>query len=804
MKAFATTQRSPLNGRTWLPNWQALRRVGAIGLLGSAGLVLAAWLCLRAWASYSPLPELDDWAPKSTAVYDRSGQLLRLALARDQRYRMWTPIEQIPDRLVQAVLLKEDRWFNRHPGFNPLSLVRGAWITYVTGGAPQGGSTLSMQLARLLWRLETRSPSGKLRQIGRALQLEAQFSKQRILEAYLNYAPYGGNIEGVGAASLIYFGKQPAQLSLAESLALAVLPQDPNRRISAHGGAMSLGKPLVAARQLLFEQWQANFPTEPAASAQMALPLALKSTRTLPFHAPHLVDQLLRQQDLPSSVHSTLDLPLQQLVQARVDRYLQSRARHGLNNASALLVDTRDMGVRVMIGSANWHKASIAGQVNGTRAKRSPGSTLKPFIYGLAIDQGVLHPATVLRDVPTAFGPYTPENFDGRFIGPVTASQALVRSRNVPAVSVAAKLREPNFYQFLRAVGISRMASQDHYGLALVLGGGEVSMVELAGLYASLSNDGMLRALRYRSNQPTTNGTAILSAEAAFMLRDMLRANPRPNLPSASRSAAQPVAWKTGTSWGFRDAWTAGIVGPYVLVVWVGNFDGSGNPALIGAEAAAPLFFDLVDALVASNTPLPEPPRRWPLNLTRIEVCSASGDLPNADCPQRSETWFIPGVSPIKVSQIHRRVAIDKETGMSACRPYDPARVDYKVFEFWPSELARVYALAGIPRRKPPLNPNCPRQGSLLGAEPTIASPQRGLSYTLRLNAPARGQISLRAHADASAANLYWFANNSFVARSRPSQASSWRPPRPGQYTLRVVDDHGRSAERVVQVEVAM
>ena len=778
--------------------------IAAFGLLGLASVALVGWLSFKTLAVLDPLPRLSTWAPQSTAVYDRNGALLRLALARDQRYRLWTPRAQIPERLVAAVLLKEDRWFRSHPGFNPVSLLRGAWITYVAGGAPQGGSTLSMQLARLLWRLETRSPSGKLWQIARALQLEAQFSKEQILEAYLNYAPYGGNIEGIAAASLIYFDKSPAQLSLAETLALAVLPQDPNRRISAHGDALTLGAPLVRARQLLFEQWRSSHPTESAAAARMALPLALNTTRKLPFHAPHLVDQMLAERDHRATISTTLDLPLQQLVQQRVTRYIAARSRHGISNASVLLVDSRDMGVRAMIGSADWRNAKIAGQVNGTRARRSPGSTLKPFIYGLAIDQGVLHPASVLRDVPTAFGPFTPENFDGRFIGPVTASQALVRSRNIPAVAVAAKLQQPNFYQFLRNVGIAQMASESHYGLALVLGGGEVSMVELARLYASLSNDGLLRPLRFRLDQPAPAGTPILSAEAAFMVRDMLHGNPRPNLPSASRSAALPVAWKTGTSWGFRDAWTAGIVGPYVLVVWVGNFDGSGNPALVGVEAAAPLFFDLIDALAASNTPLVEPPRRWPLNLARVEVCRASGDLPNADCPQRGETWFVPGVSPIKVSQIHRRVAIDPSTGLSACRPYDPSEVRHQVFEFWPSELARVYAQAGIPRRKPPLNPNCPRQGGLIGSPPQIDSPQRGLSYTLRLSAPEQSQISLRANADADAGALYWFANDSYISRSRPSQDSSWQPPRPGRYTLRVVDDHGRSAEREVRVNVVL
>lgn len=801
----------------------ALRPLLSLSLL----LVLAF---LAAWTTLALIPHrpLHDWAPQSTAVFDRNGQLLRLALARDDRYRLWTPLAEQPPRLVEAVQLQEDQWFRWHPGVNPVSLARGAWVSYVQGGSPQGGSTLSMQLARLLFRLETRDPLGKLVQIGRALQLEAQYSKDEILEAYLNYAPFGGNIEGVGAASLIYFGKSPEHLSLAETLTLAVLPQDPSRRLRQDGKGGVVPTPgLLAARERLYLRWQQRNGSSAAEEAQLAAPLALRSPRVLPFEAPHLVDQLLAGGGASAAIQSTLELDLQRLLHKQVRRYLKRRGRHGLDNAVVMLVDTRDMGVRALIGSADWHDRQIAGQVNGALGRRSPGSTLKPFLYGLALDQGVLHPATVLRDVPTHFGPFTPENFDGRFNGPVSATEALVRSRNIPAVAIAHRLGKPqlgstatpaNLYRFLQQAGVRDLASEDHYGLALALGGGELRMTELAQLYALLGNDGQLRSLRWHEGQPALAGQPLLSAEAAFLVRDMLRQNPRPDLPAASRSAALPVAWKTGTSWGFRDAWTAGLVGPYVLVVWLGHFDGRSNPALIGVEAAAPLFFEIIDALRASGVALDEPPRRWPLNLRQVELCLASGELPNADCPQRRHGWFIPGVSPITLSRIHRRIAVDRRSGLPLCGPAaaDDPDVQHALFEFWPSELARVFAQAGIPRRKPPVNPACP-QVSLAAAQPNsgqppaIASPQLGLSYLLpdpptasadAAITPGRDvlEIPLRAHADAAVRALYWFVDDAFIGQSQPSLASPWLPTRPGRYRLRVVDDLGRSAERVVTV----
>lgn len=775
-----------------------------------AAIAIAALVALLVTIRYWPRPPLSDAQPQSTGVYDREGRLLRLVLADDQRYRLWLPLAELPASLREAVLLHEDAWFYRHPGVNPISLVRAAWSTYGGGDARIGGSTVTMQLARLRWKLATRTPAGKMLQILRALQLELCYSKDDILEAYLNLAPYGGNIEGAGAASLIYFDKPAAALTLPEALTLAVLPQAPTRRgrlqrLSGQSDSYA-GNGLAAARARLYARWRDKHGADAAQDASMALPVALRTSRELPFAAPHFVERVLGERmlhaDAGPRIDTTLDLRLQRLLQERVRSYVQRVRSRGVRNASALLIDTRDMGVRALVGSADYFDAHIAGQVNGTAAKRSPGSTLKPFIYALALDQGVLHPATVLRDVPSAFGPYTPENFDGRFLGPVTAADALIRSRNIPAVTVASQLQQPSFYAFLREAGISRLASEQHYGLALVLGGGEVTMEELARLYAMLGNDGLMRPLRWRGNDPAVGGSALVSAEAAFIVRDMLKRNPRPDLQFAGGLRDAPVAWKTGTSWGFRDAWSVGIVGPYVLAVWMGNFDGSQNPALVGVDMAAPLFFSIVDGLRAARTDLSEPPRRWPLNLKRVEICTASGDLPSAYCPQRSWTWFIPGKSPIRIDTVHRAVAVDRITGEAACGTFDPARMRLQVYEFWPSDLMRAFAQAGIPRRAPPLNAACATADAAQGEAPRIQSPLRATRYLLRLSRPQQSAITLSATVDADVSRVFWFAGDSFIATTGNGASASWTPPTEGSYRVSAVDDHGRADTRQVQVDV--
>jgi penicillin-binding protein 1C len=767
-------------------------------------LLAIALVGVRLW----PHQSLSELAPTSTAVYDDHGRLLRLTLASDDRYRLWTPLRELPPALVDAVMLQEDAWFRWHPGFNPVSLARGAFVTYARGGNRQGGSTLTMQLARLIYRLNTRTPAGKLRQVLRAIELELCYSKDAILEAYLNYAPYGRNVEGAGAASLVYFDKPVAQVTLPEAMALAVIPQDPSRRVrdAASESDDVIGSRLASARARLFARWLARHPQDATSASLMRLPLRLRSPEHLPFAAPHFVEEVLADRRIQGHaaqpvLRTTLDVDLQHLLERQVAAHVEHGADRGVRNAVALLVDTRDLGIKALVGSADYFDSAIAGQVNGALAKRSPGSALKPFIYGLGFDQGVLHPQTVLRDVPTSFGPFTPENFDGRFLGPVTATEALVRSRNIPAVYIASKLQNPDFYQFLKGTGISRMASADHYGLALVLGGGEVTPEELATLYTMLANRGELGGLRRLADAPRAAPARVLSEEASFMVLDMLRQNPRPDDSAIAQPGRLPVYWKTGTSWGFRDAWTAGVVGPYVIVVWVGNFDGSSNPEFIGVETAAPLFFRIADALRARDPRLAEPPHAPPKNLKRVQVCLASGDLPNAWCPQRGNTWFIPGKSPIRVSNVHRPIVLDNTSNTPACPPFAAGTTHTEIFEYWPSDLARVFRQAGIPRRTPPALPDCDSGGDD-GQAPQITSPLRGETYTRRVSRSGEERIALNATVDANVHSVYWFVGDDFVGAANAGDPLLWQPQLAGNFTVRAIDDHGRADARALKIEV--
>lgn len=762
----------------------------------------------------APHQPLQAHAPYSRAIYSSDATLLRVTLASDEQYRVWTPLERIDPRLVEAVQLYEDRWFGWHPGFNPASLARAAWTTW-RGDGRRGGSTLTMQLARRLYRIDSRRAAGKLRQVVAAMWLEARYSKHDILEAYLNLAPYGSNIEGVASASLVYFGKRADRLLLPEALALAVIPQNPNRRGTAVRSTATESPqatwPLAlgGARDRLWSAWLTRHPSDatPANRAALALPLQLKSTKQLPFGAPHEVQAALRVSGQSAETALAIHAPTQAVLERAIRQFVAQRKSQGVNNAAAMLVDTQTMQVRASVGSADFSDAAIDGQVNGTLAKRSPGSTLKPFIYGLALDQGVLHPRSILKDAPTAFGTYSPENFDGRFEGPVTAQAALVRSRNVPAVAVSSRLGKPNLYEFLKSAGVAQMASEAHYGLALTLGGGELTMEELATLYAMLANGGELKPLLHTSTKPSQPSKRMLSSEAAWIVLDMLQANPRPD---TGQRAFPDVAWKTGTSWGFRDAWTAGVFGRYVLVVWVGNFDGSSNPSFVGVQTAAPLFFQIVDSLRSQSLDRGEPARATPANLARVQVCAASGDLPNEACKELATTWFIPGKSPIKLSTLHRAIWVDDANGRAACGA-GPHR-HREIVEYWGSDMLQVFAQAGMPRRIPPAQVLCGAaagSGSMLAGAgagtasddgPQIVSPLRSAHYVLRL---ARSPVlTLRANAGRPGL-LYWFVDSAYVGSTMPTKDLVWRPPAAGRYTLSAVDTKGVADTREVVIEFA-
>jgi penicillin-binding protein 1C len=745
-----------------------------------------------------PRPPVREGLGFSQAVFDREGRLLRLTLSPDEKYRLWVPLERIPPALVEATLLHEDQHFREHFGINPVAVGRAIWSTYLTGGRRMGGSTLTMQLARIRYGIGSRTPLGKLQQMLRALQLECTYSKDEILEAYLNLAPYGRNVEGVGAASLVYFARDVEHLSLAEVLTLAVVPQSPARRDPGRDAGA-----LTAARLRLFDRWLALHPEHAEHRALLAQPLPVRTPAELPFLAPHFVGRALHASPAGSSVRSTLDLSMQKLLERHVRQYVERRREVGIRNAAAMLVDWRSLEVRAAVGSVDFFDVAIDGQVDGTQAKRSPGSALKPFIYGLAFDQGLAHPRTMLKDASTGFRGYDPENFDGEFVGPLAAEDALVRSRNIPAVALTRQLGAPGLYGFLRQAGVTGLRSEAHYGLSLALGSAGVSMVELVELYAMLANGGLLRPLRLETDAPRDEGVRLLSAEASFMVLDALARGPRPSQsfrPEWARDSV-PVAWKTGTSAGFRDAWSVGVVGPYVVAVWVGHFDGQPNPAFVGQTAAAPLMFELVDSVRSRDADVRTVRQVPPSGLSRVHVCALSGGIPGPHCSRKVSTWFIPGTSPIRACDVHREILVDTRTGLRACAPGPSTRAE--VFEFWPSDLLRLFQKAGLPRRVPPQEDStCGlEQGASEGTPPHITTPEAGVDYNLRASSTAPQTVPLAVVTDADVRRVFWFVDEQLVGTAPRGEPLHWAA-RPGTYVVRAVDDRGRSDARTLRVRL--
>jgi penicillin-binding protein 1C len=752
-------------------------------------LFIVSVCCIIFFSSKTPLLAGENF---SRAVYDEQHQLLRLTLSHDDKYRLFTTLKNISPTLIEATLLQEDQYFYWHGGINPFALLKATWQTYFHQGRRMGASTITMQLARLQFGIHSKTISGKIGQIIRALQLEIFYSKAEILEAYLNLAPFGNNIEGVGAASLIYFGKPANQLTLPEALTLAVIPQNPNQRVPSQIKLRDI-------RNKLFVRWIAIHPSDRRQTALINLPLQMQRAHNLPFIAPHFVNNVLRHTH-SQQITTTLDSRLQQIIERTTHNYLVSKKALGVNNAAILLVDTRNMGIKALVGSANFFDKTIAGQINGSNVKRSPGSTLKPFIYGLALDQGFIHPNTILKDVPHSFGSYNPENFDYDFMGPIKAKDALTLSRNIPAIYLTDLLTKPTLYQFLESAHVSKLKSARYYGLALALGGAELTMQELTSLYAMLANDGLWQPLRWQTDQAVLPGKQLLSAEASFLVLDMLKATPRLEPTYLITPQPMPVSWKTGTSSGYRDAWSVGVFGPYVLTVWIGNFDNSSNAALVGRTIAAPLLFAIIDAINNQTGSLPhikKDPSQ--LNLTHIAVCRASGMLPTHACRDTELTWFIPGKSPIKTDTIFREIAINKTTGLRTCHMNKNTR--FESYEFWPSDLLHIFKQAGIQRRlPPPFADNCTLHTDR-GLEPQITSPQADLRYVVQSRATHPTFIPFSAVVDADVKTLYWFINESVIGETPRDQPLLWQA-QPGNFVVRVADDHGRTDVKNLIVRV--
>lgn len=736
----------------------------------------------------------------SKEVLDQNGELLRLTLSPDEKYRIYRPFRQIHSELKKAVLLSEDKYFYYHPGINPVSFWRA--MASFNSTRKVGASTITMQMVRLKHKLYTRNLFGKFQQIIYALYYELTFSKDEILEAYLNLTPYGGNLEGVEAASRIYFGKSCDKLTLLESLTLAVIPQNPLKR---NLGQEDL-KQVNLARQSLIQLWLDKNPKDRLIIQESRLPVIANGIKDLPFKAPHFVEEVLKRYPREHRIGTTLDLPTQKKIEGRLNKYLQSIHGRGVHNGSVLLIEAATREVKAWVGSGDFFNSEIQGQIDGVMTQRSPGSTLKPFVYGRAIQEGLIHPGTMLKDTPASFGTFDPENFDRRYLGPISATQALVQSRNVPAILLAAKIKSDFLYKTLKGIGVQDLQSEKTYGLGISIGTAAVTPLDLASLYVALYNKGEWSPLKLRPGQESKKHFSLLTPESSFLVLNMLTQSPREqnSVLNDQLNWQFPMAWKTGTSYGFRDAWTVGVFGPYVLVVWLGNFDYSSNPHLLGRDLAAPLFFQIADLFPKK---VMDDNLTWRnsfgLNLKKIEVCELSGGIPNESCPHRRKEYFIPAVSPIANCQLHQRIMISPKTGLRLCNaPLD--RLTTEVFEFWPSDLLEIFRKFGVRRRTPPaFDPNCKKaDSSALGVAPQILSPKKDLRYLISLKKDhLTEKIPLLALTDADVKELSWYVNRQFIGKA-PNSETLFYEASPGQHAVTVVDDQGRTASTVLEVKV--
>ena len=780
-------------------------------------LALVVWLLLafladRRW----PLPPPPRYSPLVLAA---DGTVLHAYLNPTQKWRMKAELAEITPALQAAIIAKEDRYFRWHFGVNPLAIGQAAGRNLFGRGRTTGASTITMQVARLL-EPKRRTFGNKLLEMLRAGQLEAHLSKAEILQLYLNLVPYGSNVEGVKSAALLYFQQPPNYLSLAQTVTLAIIPNRPGGLVLGRDNARIVRE---RNRWLRYFQRKKLFPAQDLADA-LREPLDARR-HPAPTLAPHLSRRLTTAQPGAALIRSALQPTTQAKAEALARNYVRRLATLGISQAAVLVVNNRTHAVEAYVGSVDFQDNSALGQVDGVRAVRSPGSTLKPLLYGLAFDRGLLTPKTVLPDVPTNFQGFRPENFDKHCQGEVTMERALTYSLNIPAVRVLAEVGVDNFTGTLRQAGFRRVARDaTRLGLSTILGGCGATLEELTGLYCALANGGRWATLNYElksmnyellagdgpgnakirpsKTHPrqliTHNSKLIISEASAYLLTDILAQRTRPDLPldAAAGRHLPRIAWKTGTSYGRRDAWSIGYNRQYTIGVWVGNFSGQGSPALTGADVASPLLFELFNALAYNGS------GEWfapPASLDFRLVCAETGLVPGENCPHQLLDYYLPGHSDSRRCQHQQQVLVSADGGFSYCRACAPAS-GYRR-ELFPNLKPEVLAFResqGLPtRRLPPHNPACRLvRGNSAGpdAAPPLAitSPAAHAEYVL--SAGEKQQLLLSCAAAGDVRQVYWYVNDRFL-RAAPAAARLFFRPPTGEVKISCADDHGRTTD---------
>lgn len=762
-----------------------------------AGLGIAARLA----PALDPAPYLA--VARSGEVLDRRGTLLYAFTGKGEQWCFPRGLDEISPRLINATLAAEDRRFQKHPGVDPMAALRALWQNTTRGHVASGASTLTMQLVK---RTEAtpRSMRGKLGQMLSALRLERAANKRQILETYLNSAPYGGNLLGVEAAARRWFGKPASELILSEAALLAGLPKSPTALHPLRHPERAL-----ARRNLVLSQMRAaGFIDEAECRQALAAPLGAE-WHALPRQAPHLAMRLRAEAVAKGTVRTTLDAEIQGRVQAMAARHLQ-RFNGEITNVAVMVLDVGEGSVLARVGSADFFSGAIAGQVDLCRAPRSPGSTLKPFTYALAMERQKAYATEQLFDGTLDYGGYNPGNFDGSYNGLVSATEALRLSLNVPAVMLLDRVGVEPLCAFLRKAGfatLNRPAAE--YGLGLTIGDCEVSLESLAGAYLMLARLGEYQppqivegacgtaapgcqsvpsAPDRQAGAPVLNAgdrqagapvlhypDRLLSRGTALALYQMLD-QPFPaeldrNLVSMGGYTPR-VCWKTGTSSGLHDAWALAFNRHYLVAVWMGNSDGRSSRRLIGAQAALPLAGQVFRGLPQKSE------SAWPdagRDLVSVKVCSVSGLPASPNCSATESAWL-----PVN-QYLHRRCAVHQ------------AGADGKVEQSWPAD-ARHWDLAAVPRRAAVTAAGSEEEESVKANKAlAITSPADNSAYVLT-GEPNGDKVQLSSSLDSTGSTTQWYLNDRYIGASTAAQPL-YLTLTAGKHRLTCMDPQGNTAE---------
>lgn len=785
------------------PVRRRLRACLLLLLLG--GGALAAWYGERLSrvdpARLAPAP--------GPLVLDRHGRILRLGLDAQGLRVILLPPGPLPPVVVQAFMAAEDRRFWQHPGVDLIAVGRALLGNLAHGRIISGASTLTMQLCRQL-EPGPRTYGRKLTEMVRALRLEAAFPKEEILRHFLNRVPLGGNLVGVETAARAYFGCAAAELTPAQAATLAALAKAPGRLQPRKASAA-----LLSRRQRLLEAMGSlGYLTPHQVAEAQNEPLALTpGAPSLPFAAPHFVNLVLASAPFPSHgrVATTLDLDLQTRAEAILASHRERLRKHGARQAAVVALDNRSGEILALVGSLEYSRRE-QGLVNGATARRSPGSALKPFLYALALDLG-LTPATLLPDVERRYripgGEFQPLNFDRTAHGPVSFREALGNSLNLSAVRLLSQVGPERFYATLEKLELISPAAPgpEHYGLGLVVGNVEVSLLALAQAYATLANGGLFRPLRLLTDSPEPQPRRVFSAQAAYIISDILTdpvARGRVFGASQAMNPPFPLALKTGTSSRYRDCWAVGYTRNHTLAVWVGNFDGRPTREASGALLAAPILAALAAELYRHQPPepLPRPP-----GVVATEICAFSGQRPGPACPHRTRELFIAGAEPGETCTLHHsgepwHRLTPEYAGWLKGRHLKASAGRFRLAGF-PADLERLFPPTPLSTTQtwpsPAKEAISMPDGHAMGGGVAIVRPLAGDRYVLP---PGEAALNLTAAAEVQAPLLAvtWYLNGRELARVGPPYEVEVQLPR-GRHRLAALDPMGFGDEVEVAVE---